>query len=253
MGRKKIKIKTIENERQKNVTFSRRRCGLIKKAHELAVLCECKVVLMMFDAKDACHIYSSVDDPEGLIEKYYRKEFKTVDNRRRKSAPNTSSDSMNKPAIVNEYKISTNGEGSENIQVKHTKNEHNPGAVLLSLNAEEGMSYGNGFPDNNCSNYEYLLDDGGVGYRDTGEQNGDMCHGLDYSSIMDFQSQPPPQNPRLSRHFSYPSTLGSQIFYDYPHSASNPSIADLEHPSMVMSMPMAIPNGWNKRQNSFQY
>ncbi|ORX92750.1 SRF-like protein [Basidiobolus meristosporus CBS 931.73] len=168
MGRKKIKIKTIENERQKNVTFSRRRCGLIKKAHELAVLCECKVVLMMFDAKDACHIYSSVDDPEGLIEKYYRKEFKTVDNRRRKSAPNTSSDSTNKPAIVNEYKISTNGEGSENIQVKHTKNEHNPGAVLLSLNADEAMSYSSGFPESS-SNYDYLLDGGGVGYRDASE------------------------------------------------------------------------------------
>ena len=61
MGRKKIKIREIENERQKSVTFTRRRSGLIKKAHELSVLCDCKVVLLMFDNKDACHLVRSCD------------------------------------------------------------------------------------------------------------------------------------------------------------------------------------------------
>ncbi|ORX96706.1 SRF-like protein [Basidiobolus meristosporus CBS 931.73] len=59
MGRKKLKIKTIENEKQKHVTFSRRCSGLIKKAHELSVLCDRKVVLLMFDSKDACHLVIS--------------------------------------------------------------------------------------------------------------------------------------------------------------------------------------------------
>ncbi|KAK9763169.1 hypothetical protein K7432_010415 [Basidiobolus ranarum] len=252
MGRKKIKIKTIENERQKNVTFSRRRCGLIKKAHELAVLCECKVVLMMFDAKDACHMYSSVDDPEGLIEKYYRKEFKTVDTRRRKSVPSTSS-FTNVPAIINEYKISTNGEGSENIQVKHSKNEHNPGAMLLSLNHCDEMTYHEEYSESNCSNYElsdYLLNNGGAS-----EQSEEFDQGVDYSTMMSFQaSQPPPINPRLSRHYSYP-TLNSQMYYGYPQLGNNSSMPELEQPSTVMSMPISMPisNGWTKRQNSFQY
>lgn len=56
MGRKKIRIESIENERQKMVTFARRRAGLIKKAHELAVLCDCKIALLIFDRNDNCHL-----------------------------------------------------------------------------------------------------------------------------------------------------------------------------------------------------
>ncbi|RKP37894.1 hypothetical protein BJ085DRAFT_11063, partial [Dimargaris cristalligena] len=51
MGRKKIQIRKIENDRQKTVTFARRRAGLIKKAHEIAVLCGVKVTLLIFDQK----------------------------------------------------------------------------------------------------------------------------------------------------------------------------------------------------------
>ncbi|KAK9765521.1 hypothetical protein K7432_006083 [Basidiobolus ranarum] len=140
MGRKKIKIRTIENDRQKTVTFTRRRSGLIKKAHELAVLCDCRVVLLMFDAKDACHMYSSEEDPEELIHKYYRKEFQTVEGKKRKVSKPPSdhlgpTKESRKPAttVVNEYRITTNGEGSENIQVKQVKHLHNPGSMLLPL------------------------------------------------------------------------------------------------------------------------
>ncbi|KAK9695488.1 hypothetical protein K7432_012938 [Basidiobolus ranarum] len=121
MGRKKIKIQTIENDRQKNVTFARRRGGLIKKAHELAVLCESKVALLMFDAKDACHVYSSEEDHEDLIRKYYHKEFRTITGRRQKSAKG----SYGTDAVVNQYHITSNGDGSENLHVKQVRNAHN--------------------------------------------------------------------------------------------------------------------------------
>ncbi|KAK9760253.1 hypothetical protein K7432_015941 [Basidiobolus ranarum] len=130
MGRKKIKIKTIENDRQKTVTFTRRRGGLIKKAHELAVLCECKVVLLMFDSKDECHMYSSAENPDELIGKYYNKEFHSGDTKKRKLSvfnedtftPSLSQENFHSSSpVVNEYKITTTGEGSENIQVKQIK------------------------------------------------------------------------------------------------------------------------------------
>ena len=38
MGRKKIEIKQIENERQNRVTFKKRRMGLLKKALQLSKL-----------------------------------------------------------------------------------------------------------------------------------------------------------------------------------------------------------------------
>lgn len=74
MGRKKIRIESIENERQKMVTFSRRRAGLIKKAHELAVLCDCKIALLIFDRADTCHLFSSDQQAEELLKKYQERD-----------------------------------------------------------------------------------------------------------------------------------------------------------------------------------
>ncbi|KAL5110562.1 Myocyte-specific enhancer factor 2C [Taenia crassiceps] len=40
MGRKKIEIKRIDDERNRQVTFTKRKLGLMKKAYELSVLCD---------------------------------------------------------------------------------------------------------------------------------------------------------------------------------------------------------------------
>ena len=50
MGRGKIEIKKIENPTSRQVTFSKRRGGLLKKAHELAVLCDAEVALIIFSS-----------------------------------------------------------------------------------------------------------------------------------------------------------------------------------------------------------
>nr|QWX93775.1 MADS-box protein 36 [Cunninghamia lanceolata] len=48
MGRVKLQIKKIENNTNRQVTFSKRRNGLIKKAYELSVLCDIDIALIMF-------------------------------------------------------------------------------------------------------------------------------------------------------------------------------------------------------------
>lgn len=48
MGRRKIEIKKIEDKSSRQVTFSKRRSGLIKKAKELSVLCDVDVALLIF-------------------------------------------------------------------------------------------------------------------------------------------------------------------------------------------------------------
>lgn len=50
MARERIKIKKIDNVTARQVTFSKRRKGLFKKAEELAVLCDVDVALIMFSA-----------------------------------------------------------------------------------------------------------------------------------------------------------------------------------------------------------
>ncbi|CAA6656400.1 unnamed protein product [Spirodela intermedia] len=47
MGRGKIEIKMIENSTNRQVTYSKRRGGLFKKAKELTVLCDAQVCLLM--------------------------------------------------------------------------------------------------------------------------------------------------------------------------------------------------------------
>ncbi|KAK3012146.1 hypothetical protein RJ639_012145 [Escallonia herrerae] len=48
MGRAKLEIKKIENTTSRQVTFSKRRNGLIKKAYELSTLCDIDIALIMF-------------------------------------------------------------------------------------------------------------------------------------------------------------------------------------------------------------
>lgn len=55
MARGKIPIKKIENATNRQVTYSKRRTGLFKKAHELSVLCDAKVSIIMVSANRKLH------------------------------------------------------------------------------------------------------------------------------------------------------------------------------------------------------
>ncbi|KAK3030739.1 hypothetical protein RJ639_036543 [Escallonia herrerae] len=59
MAREKIKIKKIDNITARQVTFSKRRRGLLKKAEELAVLCDVDVALIIFSSTGKLFEYAS--------------------------------------------------------------------------------------------------------------------------------------------------------------------------------------------------
>lgn len=48
MGRVKLKIKRLENTQNRQVTYSKRRNGILKKARELSILCDIDIILLMF-------------------------------------------------------------------------------------------------------------------------------------------------------------------------------------------------------------
>ena len=54
----KLQIKKIENTTNRQVTFSKRRNGLIKKAYELSVLCDVDVALIMFSPSGRVSLFS---------------------------------------------------------------------------------------------------------------------------------------------------------------------------------------------------
>ncbi|KAB2627483.1 agamous-like MADS-box protein AGL15 [Pyrus ussuriensis x Pyrus communis] len=59
MGRGKIEIKRIENANSRQVTFSKRRSGLLKKAQELAILCDAEVAVIIFSNTGRLFEFSS--------------------------------------------------------------------------------------------------------------------------------------------------------------------------------------------------
>ncbi|KAJ8769654.1 hypothetical protein K2173_005257 [Erythroxylum novogranatense] len=70
MGRVKLQIKRIENKTNRQVTFSKRRNGLIKKAYELAVLCDIEIALIMFSPSDRLSHFSGKTRIEDVITRY---------------------------------------------------------------------------------------------------------------------------------------------------------------------------------------
>jgi len=59
MGRGKVELKRIENSASRQVTFSKRRNGLLKKAFELSILCEAEVSLIIFSPSGKFYQFSS--------------------------------------------------------------------------------------------------------------------------------------------------------------------------------------------------
>uniref|UniRef100_A0A0D9X998 MADS-box domain-containing protein n=1 Tax=Leersia perrieri TaxID=77586 RepID=A0A0D9X998_9ORYZ len=70
MGRVKLPIKRIENTTNRQVTFSKRRNGLIKKAYELSVLCDIDVALLMFSPSGRLSHFSGSRGVEDVILRY---------------------------------------------------------------------------------------------------------------------------------------------------------------------------------------
>ncbi|CAL9748150.1 unnamed protein product [Musa acuminata subsp. burmannicoides] len=70
MGRVKLQIKRIENNTNRQVTFSKRRNGLIKKAYELSVLCDIDIALIMFSPSGRLSHFSGRRRIEDVLARY---------------------------------------------------------------------------------------------------------------------------------------------------------------------------------------
>ncbi|KAI9097963.1 hypothetical protein K1719_025734 [Acacia pycnantha] len=71
MGRGKIVIRRIDNSSSRQVTFSKRRNGLLKKAKELAILCDAEVGVIIFSSTGKLYDFAStrdlLPDPSGTL------------------------------------------------------------------------------------------------------------------------------------------------------------------------------------------
>ncbi|KAJ8492615.1 hypothetical protein OPV22_014336 [Ensete ventricosum] len=75
MGRGRVQLKRIENKVNRQVTFSKRRSGLLKKAHEISVLCDAEVALVIFSPNGKLYEYSTNSSMEKLLQRYYQSSY----------------------------------------------------------------------------------------------------------------------------------------------------------------------------------
>jgi len=59
MGRGKVQIKKIENTTSRQVTFCKRKNGLLKKAYELSLLCDAEVALLIFSSSGRLYEFAN--------------------------------------------------------------------------------------------------------------------------------------------------------------------------------------------------
>ncbi|KAJ8749004.1 hypothetical protein K2173_013445 [Erythroxylum novogranatense] len=71
MVRGKTQMRRIENATSRQVTFSKRRNGLLKKAFELSVLCDAEVALIIFSPRGKLYEFAS-SSMQSTIERYQR-------------------------------------------------------------------------------------------------------------------------------------------------------------------------------------
>jgi len=66
MGRKTIEIKKIKDNKKRQITFNKRRAGVLKKAMELSILCGCPVAVAVYETHELgdaqWHVYESQPD-----------------------------------------------------------------------------------------------------------------------------------------------------------------------------------------------
>lgn len=72
MGRGRVQLRRIENKISRQVTFSKRRNGLMKKAAELSILCDAEVALIVFSNKDKLYEFASSSMTK-ILERYRKR------------------------------------------------------------------------------------------------------------------------------------------------------------------------------------
>nr|XP_027091158.1 agamous-like MADS-box protein AGL11 isoform X2 [Coffea arabica] len=123
MGRGKIEIKRIENNTNRQVTFCKRRNGLLKKAYELSVLCDAEVALIVFSSR-------------GRVYEYANNNIKSTIDRYRK-ATTDASNSCSTQEINAQFYQQESKKLRQQIQMIQNSNRHLMGEGLSSLNVKE--------------------------------------------------------------------------------------------------------------------
>nr|ADD25206.1 AG3 [Nymphaea odorata] len=123
MGRGKVEIKRIENTTNRQVTFCKRRNGLLKKAYELSVLCDAEVALIVFSSR-------------GRLFEYANNNIKATIDRYKKACAESSNANSVTEANAQYYQQEAT-KVRQQIQILQNANRHLMGESLSNLSVKE--------------------------------------------------------------------------------------------------------------------
>nr|TKS06964.1 CUM10 family protein [Populus alba] len=123
MGRGKIEIKRIENTTNRQVTFCKRRNGLLKKAYELSVLCDAEVALIVFSSRGRLYEYAN-NNIRSTIDRY-------------KKASSDGSNASSITEINAQYYQQESAKLRQQIQMLQNSNRHLMGDAVSNLSVKE--------------------------------------------------------------------------------------------------------------------
>nr|ADC79694.1 SEPALLATA1-like protein [Akebia trifoliata] len=79
MGRGRVELKRIENKINRQVTFAKRRNGLLKKAYELSILCDAEVAVIIFSSRGKLFEFCSSSSMSKTLERYQQCNYRAVE------------------------------------------------------------------------------------------------------------------------------------------------------------------------------
>ncbi|XP_043280332.1 myocyte-specific enhancer factor 2 isoform X2 [Venturia canescens] len=141
MGRKKIQISRITDERNRQVTFNKRKFGVMKKAYELSVLCDCEIALIIFSSSNKLYQYASTDMDKVLL-KYteYNEPHESLTNKNIIEKEHKGAMSPESPEPdANDYNLTPRTEAKytkidEEFQIMMQRNQHNGSRGMAQSN-----------------------------------------------------------------------------------------------------------------------
>ncbi|NP_001314245.2 agamous-like MADS-box protein MADS9 [Gossypium arboreum] len=205
MGRGKIEIKRIENSSNRQVTYSKRRNGIMKKAKEITILCDAKVSLIIFGSSGKMHEYCSPStNLVDILDQYQKTSGKKLWDAKHEN-------------LSNEIDRIKKENDNMQIELRHLKGEDITSLPYKELMAiedalENGLTYVRGkqmdvldktwkntkFLEEDYKQLSFILNQQQMAYESAREQ---MDHGYqrarDYNSQMSSTFQVQPMQPNL--------------------------------------------------------
>ncbi|CAN0891614.1 MADS-box transcription factor 6 [Linum grandiflorum] len=132
MGRGKVVMKRIENQVNRQVTFSKRRNGLLKKASELSLLCDADIALLVFSCRGKLSVFPSDEGVGKTLLRYRQCHY----NLQQGSHKNNASDENGSALLRLSVEVTKLKEKCESLQKSY---RHCQGEDIEKLSAKELM------------------------------------------------------------------------------------------------------------------